>query len=48
MDVAVKTTGSKDFAFARNDFRAGSNNDVYIWLCVRVSCFADPVNTTVF
>ena len=47
VDVAVKPACSEDAPFACDDFSAGANDYIDVWLCVRVSSLPDAEDTSV-
>ncbi|CAI8220650.1 MAG: Uncharacterised protein [SAR116 cluster bacterium] len=47
MDMAVKTASRQNMAFGGNGLGAGADDDVHIWLGIRVAGFADAADHAV-
>src|SRR5215471_12164021 len=47
MDVCVDAAGSNNLSFARDCLGSWSNNDVNVWLHIRVTCFPDGCDQTI-
>src|SRR4029077_19676333 len=48
MDVYIDATCRDDLSFARDGFRPGADDHIYIRLHIRISCLADRRNMAIF
>ena len=48
MNMTVKASCSYNFTFTRNDFCSRTNDNVYSRLSIRISCFSNMINFSIF